>query len=152
MSKRFKVGDHVTWNSEAGHVSGTITKVLEGPSDDSPSSIGPKMMDNITVNDRHQVLIQEDPGGNPYLAGVYQFDIATGAVRRIADHDPTRFTPGAANFDTIDEESSGIIPVPFLGAGAYLLADQNHTKLADQTIVEKGQLLVLRVQPGQPVG
>ena len=27
MSKRFKVGDHVTWNSEAGHVSGTITKV-----------------------------------------------------------------------------------------------------------------------------
>ena len=23
----FKVGDHVGWNSEAGHVSGTITKV-----------------------------------------------------------------------------------------------------------------------------
>jgi hypothetical protein len=27
MAKRFKVGDHVTWNSEAGHVSGTIIKV-----------------------------------------------------------------------------------------------------------------------------
>ena len=27
MKKRFKVGDHVSWNSEAGHVSGTITKV-----------------------------------------------------------------------------------------------------------------------------
>ena len=27
MRKRFKVGDHVTWNSEAGHVSGTIIKV-----------------------------------------------------------------------------------------------------------------------------
>jgi len=27
MSRRFKVGDHVTWNSEAGHVSGTIIKV-----------------------------------------------------------------------------------------------------------------------------
>lgn len=24
---QFKVGDHVTWNSEAGHVSGTIIKV-----------------------------------------------------------------------------------------------------------------------------
>ena len=24
---RFKVGDHVRWNSEAGHVSGTIIKV-----------------------------------------------------------------------------------------------------------------------------
>jgi hypothetical protein len=27
MTKVFKVGDHVTWNSEAGHVSGRITKV-----------------------------------------------------------------------------------------------------------------------------
>ncbi|MBN9589039.1 MAG: hypothetical protein BGN85_05500 [Alphaproteobacteria bacterium 64-11] len=27
MRKQFKVGDHVTWNSEAGHVSGTIIKV-----------------------------------------------------------------------------------------------------------------------------
>jgi hypothetical protein len=27
MSARFKVGDHVTWNSEAGHVSGKIIKV-----------------------------------------------------------------------------------------------------------------------------
>jgi hypothetical protein len=27
MATKFKVGDHVTWNSEAGHVSGTITKV-----------------------------------------------------------------------------------------------------------------------------
>ncbi|HEY7873471.1 MAG TPA: DUF2945 domain-containing protein [Rudaea sp.] len=27
MTQRFKIGDHVTWNSEAGHVSGTIIKV-----------------------------------------------------------------------------------------------------------------------------
>jgi hypothetical protein len=27
MSGQLKVGDHVTWNSEAGHVSGTIIKV-----------------------------------------------------------------------------------------------------------------------------
>jgi hypothetical protein len=27
MAKKFKIGDHVTWNSEAGHVSGTIVKV-----------------------------------------------------------------------------------------------------------------------------
>jgi Hypervirulence associated proteins TUDOR domain len=27
MTKTFKVGDHVTWNSEAGHVSGRIAKV-----------------------------------------------------------------------------------------------------------------------------
>jgi hypothetical protein len=27
MAKMFKVGDHVTWNSEAGHVSGRIINV-----------------------------------------------------------------------------------------------------------------------------
>ena len=27
MANTFKVGDHVTWNSEAGHVSGRIVKV-----------------------------------------------------------------------------------------------------------------------------
>ena len=27
MPNRFKVGDHVGWNSEAGHVSGRITRV-----------------------------------------------------------------------------------------------------------------------------
>lgn len=27
MSKQFKKGDHVEWNSEAGHVTGTIVKV-----------------------------------------------------------------------------------------------------------------------------
>jgi hypothetical protein len=27
MEKRFRVGDHVTWNSEAGYVGGNIIKV-----------------------------------------------------------------------------------------------------------------------------
>jgi hypothetical protein len=27
MTREFKIGDHVTWNSEAGHVSGRIVKV-----------------------------------------------------------------------------------------------------------------------------
>ena len=27
MTKRFKIGDHVRWNSEAGHVSGTIIAI-----------------------------------------------------------------------------------------------------------------------------
>ncbi len=28
MTKRFKIDDHVSWNSEAGRVSGTIVAVL----------------------------------------------------------------------------------------------------------------------------
>ena len=27
MKEKFKTGEHVTWNSEAGHVSGTIIKI-----------------------------------------------------------------------------------------------------------------------------
>ncbi|WP_298254981.1 DUF2945 domain-containing protein [uncultured Arthrobacter sp.] len=27
MSEKFSIGDHVTWNSEAGHVSGTVTRI-----------------------------------------------------------------------------------------------------------------------------
>jgi hypothetical protein len=27
MTTQFKIGDHVTWNSEAGHVGGTIIKM-----------------------------------------------------------------------------------------------------------------------------
>ena len=33
MTEKFKVGDHVTWNSEAGHVSGKIIKVHAKDSD-----------------------------------------------------------------------------------------------------------------------
>ena len=27
MANKFKIGDHVTWNSEAGHVTGRVAKV-----------------------------------------------------------------------------------------------------------------------------
>jgi len=109
------------------------------------------MMDNLTVNDRGQLIIQEDVGNNVYLGGVYQFEPSTGDLRRIAQHDPDRFLPGGSKFDTIDEESSGVIPVPFLGEGKYLLDVQNHKAYPDPEIVEKGQLLVMSLPPGQPV-
>jgi len=49
---------------------GTITKVLEGPADDSPASVGPKMMDNLTVNSRGQLLIQLFAGVAREAAGL----------------------------------------------------------------------------------
>ena len=33
MTHKFKVGDHVTWNSEAGRVSGTIVKIHTSDTD-----------------------------------------------------------------------------------------------------------------------
>jgi hypothetical protein len=123
--------------------------VLEGPADPATATNGPKMMDNITVNSRGQVLIQEDPGNQQYLAGIYRYDTSSRTLQRIADHDPQRFLTGGTAFDTIDEESSGIIPAPFLGAGEYLLDVQNHTPLPDG-LVEKGQLVVMGLPPGKP--
>ena len=110
------------------------------------------MLDNITVNDRGQVLALEDVGNNPYLGGVYQYDPATGAVTRIAQHDPDLFGVNASSPITQDEESSGIIPAPFLGEGKYLLVVQSHRASSDPELVEGGQLLVLQAPPGKPVG
>ena len=96
------------------------------------------------------MLLQEDPGGQDYLAGLFQYDPASKALAKIAQHDPNRFVPGAKSFLTRDEESSGIIPAPWLGAGKYLLDVQAHYA-TDAETVEGGQLLVLSVPPGKPV-
>lgn len=109
---------------------GVATVPLQSPAYDPSLSDaeqgGPRMIDNLTVNDRGQVFLQEDPGGNDYLSGIFQFDPKTGEAARIARHDADRFAPGAADFLTRDEESSGIIPVPFLGNGKYLVDVQAH--------------------------
>jgi len=63
----------------------------------------------------------------------------------IAQHDPDRFTLGAAHFLTQDEESSGIIPVSkILGRGWYLAVVQAHYA-TDAELVEGGQLLALHI-------
>jgi hypothetical protein len=127
---------------------GTVSLVLQGA---AGGAAGPNMMDNVTVNDRGQVLVQEDPGSNAYVSGIFQVDTRTGDFRRIAQHDPNRFLTGGSRFDTIDEESSGIIAVPFLGEGAYLFDVQDHAPSSDPKIVQKGQLLLMHVPPGQPI-
>ena len=131
---------------------GTITAVLEGGE-------GQHMMDNLTVHDG-RVLIQEDPGSKApagqsnYLAKVWAYDIASDSLTEIAEHDPARFTTGLPGFLTKNEESSGIIPAPFLGRGWYLADVQAHLKYtfppeANRELVEPGQLLALHVPPGK---
>jgi Bacterial protein of unknown function (DUF839) len=134
---------------------GTATIAVASPPFDpakpNAEQAGPRMLDNMTVNQRGQVISVEDVGNNPYLGGVYQYDPSTGAVARIAEHDPARFVAGGSAFITQDEESSGVIPAPFLGNGKYLIDIQVHRASPDPELVEEGQLLVLRIPPGQPV-
>ncbi|MGE5775693.1 MAG: hypothetical protein ACM33V_05700 [Chloroflexota bacterium] len=123
-------------NPEEG---GTIEMLLDG-------SEGQKMMDNIAINRRGQIVIQEDPGNQPYVARVWLYSIRRDTLTEIAQHDPERFTPGAVSFVTQDEESSGVTDVSeILGKDWYLLVQQTHLALPDAELVEGGQLLAMRV-------
>jgi Alkaline phosphatase PhoX len=121
------------------------------PAKPNADQAGPRMLDNMTVNQRGQVISLEDVGNNAYLGGVYQYDPSAGALARIAEHDPARFAVGGSDFITQDEESSGVIPALFLGTGKYLIDVQNHRASPDPELVEGGQLLVLHIPPGKRV-
>jgi hypothetical protein len=48
------------------------------------------MLDNMTANERGQVISLEDTGNNAYVARVYQYDPRNGDLARIAEHDRGR--------------------------------------------------------------
>jgi Alkaline phosphatase PhoX len=120
---------------------GTVDMALDGTE-------GQQMFDNITVNNQGQVLLQEDVGNNVRLGKLWQYFPDTDKLKEIAHHDADRFAPGAPNFLTQDEESSGIIPAPFLGEGWYLADVQAHYAIPGE-LVEGGQLFALHVPPGK---
>jgi hypothetical protein len=122
---------------------GTIDMLLDGTE-------GHRMLDNITVTDRGDVIAQEDVGEQDHIGKVWRYNIATDTLEMVAQHDPDRFTPGAPDFLTNDEESSGVIPMDsILGEGWYLLDVQAHYA-TDTELVEGGQLVALHLPPGRP--
>jgi hypothetical protein len=135
---------------------GTIEMLLDGTE-------GQEMLDNITVNDRGQVLMQEDVGENARVGKLWLYDPPSDTLTELAAHDPDRFANGGSKFITEDEESSGIIQAPFLGEGYYLFDVQAHSPWSstdgvlpkdfppynDPELVEGGQLLALHVPPGK---
>lgn len=110
------------------------------------------MFDNMTINKRGHVLLQEDVGGQAHLGKIFQYSIATGSLTEVAKHDAARFgdlfAAPTAPFNN-DEESSGIIDVSsILGQGWYLFDVQAHYAIPGE-LVEGGQLLALHVPPGK---
>lgn len=146
ISRLYKMTFDDITNPEAG---GTIEAVLD--SNDLPTNggVGPRMMDNMTVNAEGKVIIQEDVGGNVHLGRVLEYDPVTDTVKVIAEHNADLYLPGAPAFKTIDEESSGVIDVTdLLGDAqtkAYLLDVQSHNGLADPELVQDGQFLAMFV-------
>ena len=120
--------------------------------------------DNVTVGEDGLLYIQEDPGNNAYVAKHWvvnplagtQTQIEATAVQ-IFESDRNRFTTGAAQFQTIDEEHSGIIDITSIvndgitGSKWLLVATQNHalaTGASAATLVEGGQFIALNYKVG----
>lgn len=123
---------------------GTIDLLVDGATT-TVDGIMPKMFDNITVtNDGRYVYLQEDPGNQVHIAKIWRYEIGTGVLQLVAQHDPARFDPTSPTFVTQDEESSGIIDASaLLGPGKFLLDVQVHKSNPDPALVEYGQLLVM---------
>ncbi len=119
---------------------GTVTMILDG------TEAG-QMLDNLCMDHAGHALLQEDVGGNAHNGKVWQCDVATGALKLIAKHDPARFgdlgVAATAPFNN-DEESSGIVDASsILGPGWFLLDVQAHSSAGNTELVENGQLLAL---------
>jgi hypothetical protein len=94
-------------------------------------------------------MLQEDVGENDHIGKIWQYNTTTGKLTMVAEHNPDLFLPGAPDFLTNDEESSGIIDASdFLGEGWFLLDVQAHYALPGE-LVQGGQLLALHVPPGK---
>jgi hypothetical protein len=127
---------------------------------DGSESIGLNKPDNVTIDGRGNLLVQEDPGNNVHVARIVAYRLADGAIGTVAQFDPARFGRDAGlasspSFFTFDEESSGIIPTTYqFGQGTFLFDAQVHTAkglpagtgpATAQEYVENGQLLLLKV-------
>lgn len=134
---------------------GTLTLLVTNPgshaaTDTAANQPGFYMPDNIGIDGKGHLMIQEDPGGDNYLARVYAYDIATNVMKSVATFDPALFGgAGAPGFLTNDEESSGIIDTESIyGAGTFLFDAQVHTAtgLSNPTRdAERGQYLLMTV-------
>ena len=124
--------------------------------------------DNLTVGEDGKLYIQEDPGNNAYVAKHWVVDLSqsTQALRestavQIFESDRSRFTTGATQFQTIEEEHSGIIDITSIvndgitGSKWFLVATQNHaaaTGASAATLVEGGQFVALNYKAGSNSG
>jgi hypothetical protein len=111
MTKRFKVADHVTWNSEAGHVTGTIIKVHTKEVDYKGHTHHAEPGYRSTACDRAD-LAKEVSTGHPRRMpngwiGIFRFPagekntrVAAGKVTNaVAPRLPPALIGGSADFD-----------------------------------------------------
>ena len=130
---------------EHPELGGTLTLLLDGS--EPPLLNKP---DNMDIDTKGNLLIQEDPGNNVHLARIVAYRIKDGELATLAQFDPALFSPGQPKTMTTDEESSGIIDAKeILGSGWFVFDAQVHkARTGSNAIeeVEEGQLLTMKVE------
>lgn len=97
----------LTFNDIANPLAGgQITMLLDGS--EAPYLSKP---DNMTVDAKGNVLIQEDPGNNAQVARMVAYRISDGKIATVTKFKDQYTKPGGAQFTTQDEESSGVVDV-----------------------------------------
>ena len=134
-------------NINKPEIGGTIKVVLNA------RDIGAQMFDNITVAGDGKVLVEEDPGDNPHMAAIWNFDPKTGKAEKVLRVAPEAFLDkNSPAYLTQDEENSGIIEITdlvrkapwFEGNKRYFLGSlQVHAKSSDPELIEGGQLYLI---------
>jgi hypothetical protein len=142
----------LTFDSLRNPTSGTIDLVVDSASLTGTDGRAAQTFDNITVNKKGRVLMQEDPGGNAYIAKTWIVDPKEPLEAiQIFESDRNRFSAGPPLGLTVDEESSGIIEVTDLlraaswfdkGRRYYLGVMQAHYANGP-SLVEGGQFFLM---------
>jgi hypothetical protein len=108
------------YNIKSPVAGGVIELVLDGTE-------GITSPDNLTVDNKGHLYIQEDPGSSAGLAKIWRYQPAVGNLEEVAAHNAKFFDSGSPNFITTNEESSGIIDMSaILGEGWFLFDSQSH--------------------------
>ena len=124
---------------------GVIEMLLDG-------SEGIRNLDNMTIDRAGNVYLQEDLGNVAELSRIWRYNIATDSLIELAASSPEYFTSGSANYQTADDETSGIIDASaVLGPGWFLATVQSHASANDPELVQRGQLVAMNVQTPVPV-
>jgi hypothetical protein len=149
--------DDINNINTAGGATGKIELLLNGTE-------GQDMFDNITVDDRGVITLNEDIGNSAHNGKMWTYDTNTGLFSMIFKHDPSKFgdllagvfSAPTAPFNT-DKETSGVLDVTALfsdaawygnGGRVLLTVDQAHFSYAsDAQLAEGGQLMLLTSVP-----
>jgi len=149
--------DDVNNINTAGGATGRIELLLNG-------NEGGDMFDNMSIDERGIVTLQEDIGNSAHNGKMWTYDTNTGVFSMIFKHDPSKFgdlmagvfSAPTAPFTT-DKETSGVIDVTALfsdaawygnGGRVLLAVDQAHFSYAsDAQLAEGGQLMLLTSVP-----